>query len=302
VSSTVAVLGPGGVGGFLAAMLSHTGDDVVVLARDETAQEIARAGLRLESGVFGSFDTTVRTATVLAEPVDAVLVTVKATQLSDALARVPPDAVGDAIVVPFLNGLEHVEVLRSAYPAGSVVAATIRIEAARVETGLVRHASPFAAVEVAPAESNRDRAARLVDELKSAGIEVRTRDDEPAMLWDKFALLAPFALLTTHARGAAGAIRTGRIGDLVPMLRETAAVAAADGVNIDPDGILAFIESMPASMESSMQRDQAAGRPMELDALGGALLRRAARHGVDVPVVRRIVAELEERSGQRVSV
>jgi 2-dehydropantoate 2-reductase len=130
---------------------------------------------------------------------------------------------------------------------------------------------------------------------------VRTRDGEAAMLWDKFALLAPFALLTTHARGAAGDIRTARIGDLVPMLRETAAVAGADGVNVDPDGVLAFIESMPSSMESSMQRDQAAGRPMELDALGGALLRRARRHGVDVPVVRRIVADLEERSGQRIS-
>jgi 2-dehydropantoate 2-reductase len=85
----VAVLGPGGVGGFLAAMLARAGDDVLVIAREQTVSALEGDRLRLESGRFGDFDVTVRSAARLEEPVDAVLVTVKATQLDDAVGRVP---------------------------------------------------------------------------------------------------------------------------------------------------------------------------------------------------------------------
>ena len=301
MSYRAAILGPGGVGGFLAAILARAGDDVVVIARDETAREIGRRGIRLESGRFGAFEASVGAATRLDRPADAVLIAVKATHLAEALQRVPEPALGDALVVPFLNGLDHVDLLRAVYPPASVAPATIRIEAARLETGLIRHASPFAIAEIAATAANRERVERLRAELARTGVDARVREDEPAMLWDKFALLAPFALLTTHERANASAVRTVRRDDLVSMLRETAAVAAGEGVTIDPERVLAFIDSMPGSMESSMQRDQAAGTPLELDALGGALLRRGARHHVDTPVLRRIVAELEARTGQRVS-
>src|SRR5579885_2232273 len=161
----LAVLGPGGVGGFLAAMLARNGDDVVVLAGEGTTATLARDGLRLESGRYGAFDVSVRAATRLTEPVDVVLVTVKATQLDAALERVPIRVLGDAIVVPFLNGFEHVDRLRAVYPADSVVPATIRIEAARVRAGFIRHTSPFAAVELAARDHNRERIERLAAHL-----------------------------------------------------------------------------------------------------------------------------------------
>jgi 2-dehydropantoate 2-reductase len=291
----VAVLGPGGVGGFLAAMLAHQGADVLVLASERTAAELARGGLRLESGRFGSFDARVRTALRLSEPVDAVLIAVKATQLEDALERVPSDVLGDALVVPFLNGLEHVDVLRALYPARSVVAGTIRIETTKAATGLIRHTSPFAAVELAAAPENRARVERLAEALSAAGISVKLREDELAMLWDKFAVLEPMALLTTDAGAPIGVVRRQRREDIIALVQEVAAVAAAEHMAIDPEKVLGFIDSVPESMESSMQRDAAAGRPLEVDALGGALLRRAQKHGVDAPVTRRIVSDLQTR-------
>src|SRR5690348_8302384 len=126
-----AVLGPGGVGGLMAALLARAGDDVEVLAGESTTREIARGGIRVESTRFGDFTAPVKAAPQLTRPVDAVLVTVKATHLEDAIERVPPLGLGDALVIPFLNGLEHVEVLRRVYPPGQVVPATIRIESAR---------------------------------------------------------------------------------------------------------------------------------------------------------------------------
>jgi 2-dehydropantoate 2-reductase len=292
----VAVLGPGGVGGFLGAMLARGGDSVVMLAGDDTARAIAEGGLRVESQKFGTFAVAVPTASRLTQPVDACFITVKATHLRDALDRVPANVLGSGLVIPFLNGLEHIELLRTVYPPASVVAATIRIETTRAAAGLIRQTSPFVSIEMAASASNHDRVESIAAHLRAAGLDVRVRDDELAMLWDKFALLAPLALLTTHERANVGAIRTRRRADAVALIGEVAAVAAADGVHVDPDAVLRLMDSVPESMESSMQRDQAAGRPLELDALGGALLRRASKAGISVPVTQRLVYELQTRS------
>jgi 2-dehydropantoate 2-reductase len=293
----VAVLGPGGVGGFLASMLAREGSSVLMLAGDSTARAIAKNGLQLESPKFGNFTVPVRTASRLADSVDACLITVKATQLDDALERVPADAVGQALIIPFLNGIDHIDHLRALYPAGNVVAATIRIETARVAAGVIRQTSPFASVEVAPSPENRPRVESIAAHLTTAGLDVRARDDELAMLWEKFAFLGPLALLTTHERASVGAIRIRRREDLLALIDEFAGVAGAEGVDFDRDVSLSRVDALPESMETSMQRDQAAGRPLELDALGGALLRRAARAGIPVPVTRRLVDELQARSG-----
>ena len=292
----VAVLGPGGVGGFLAALLARGGSSVLVLAGDETARAIARSGLRLESARYGTFETTPRTATGLEHPVDACLITVKATQLHDALDRVPAVKLGHGLVIPFLNGLEHVELLRDVYPPDRVVPATIRIETARVAPGVVRHTSPFAAVDIASTPGNRETVEEFAARLRDTGVDVRLREDEATMLWEKFALLAPMALLTTHERANAGVVRAKRRQDVLALIAEVAAVARADGVAIDEAGVLRLFDAVPESMETSMQRDQAAGRPLELDALGGALLRRAARGRVEVPLTRRLVEDLQART------
>jgi 2-dehydropantoate 2-reductase len=297
---SLAVLGPGGVGGFLAAVMAREGSSVLVVAGHETSRVIAQHGLQLESKRFGNFEVSVQTSERLTRTVDACFVTVKATQLSDALGRLPASAIGQGLVIPFLNGLEHIDILRSVYPPGSVVAATIRIETTKIGPGVIRHTSPFAAVELAASEDNRERVESIAQHMIAAGLDARVRDDELATLWDKFALLGPIALLTTHEYGNVGSIRTKRRKDAIALIREVAAVAGADGVSIDPEAVLRLLDSVPESMESSMQRDQAAGRPLELDALGGALLRRADKAGVGVPVTRRIVDELESRNRRSV--
>jgi 2-dehydropantoate 2-reductase len=284
-----AVLGPGGVGGLMAGLLARAGDSVEVLAGDSTAREIADGGIRVESTRFGDFTASVKAAPLLSEPVDAVMITVKATHLQEAIDRVPPPVLGDALVIPFLNGLEHVEILRRVYPPDRVVPAAIRIESARLRPGLIRHTSQLAGIEIGPA------AEQVAARLRAAGFDVRIRADEKLIMWEKFLFLAPMALLTTVARANVGTVRTDRRKDLTALLGEVTSVARADGVAIDPAAVLRFIDAVPGSMETSMQRDQAAGRPLELDALGGALLRRADRVGIDMPVTRRLVGEIAAR-------
>ena len=289
---SVAVLGPGGVGGLLAALLARAGNAVEVLASESTARAIAERGFRVESKQFGDFSVPVRSSVRLKSRVDVCLIAVKNTQLTHALERVPAHALGNGLVVPFLNGIDHLQVLRGVYPPSSVVAATIRVETARLEPGVIRHLSPFASIQIAPSVANRDRVERLAAQLTAAGFDVLIRDDEVSMLWDKLSFLAPFALLTTHERGNAGAIRTRRRDDALAVISEVAAVAAAEGAEIDAEAVVRALDSVPEAMESSMQRDQAAGRPLEIDAIGGVVVRRAALAGVEVPVTARIVEEL----------
>lgn len=293
----VAVLGPGGVGGLLAATLARGGDAITCLARSSTAQTLREHGLHLDSERFGTFSVTVTASEVLDHQVDVCFVTVKATALDASLERLPAAMVEGALLVPLLNGIDHVITLRERYPDASVVAATLRVESARTSPGRIHQVSPFARVELAADQATRADVDRVADHLARAGFDVAVRDDEVSVLWGKLAVLGPLALLTTHADASAGFIRENRRDDLVALVAEVCAVGRAEGASLDDQAVLAFIDGVPATMESSMQRDAASGRRLELDAIGGAVLRAAQRHQISVPVSSRLVDELRMRHG-----
>ncbi|MEV6028094.1 2-dehydropantoate 2-reductase [Streptomyces sp. NPDC052036] len=291
---TVAVLGPGGIGGLVGGLLARDGQRAVCLAGEDTAAALRRDGLHIESTRYGEFTAAVEADTQLREPVDMLFVTVKQTALAAALDRVPPHVLGDAIVIPLLNGLDHLAVIRGRYPTAQVVAGTIRVEATRTAPGRIAHTSPFADIELA------GPVAELADRLRHSGLGVSLRDDETPMLWDKLAFLAPFALLTTCHRTAVGTVRTEHRPELLAVLDEITAVARAAGSAASTDAVLSFFDRAPQTMKSSMQRDAEAGRPLELDAIGGAVLRAAAAHGVDAPVTARLVAQVARAVDQEV--
>src|SRR3954463_11652089 len=290
-----AVLGPGGVGGLLAALLARSGASVTRLAGPSTTQAIATSGIRVESARFGDFIAPVAAAERLSEPVDVCLVTVKATQLADALDRLPSDVVGSAVIVPLLNGVEHVDLLRQHYPDATVVAATIRVESSRTAPGVIRHDSPFVNVELAVDGSAGPALGQLADTLERAGVTVDVSDDAATVMWSKLTFLTALALLTTAAQAPAGEVRERCRDDLVAMVGEVAAVARAEGAAVRADDVVGFFDAIPTGMRSSMQRDAESGRRLELDASGGAVVRAAGRHHIAVPVTSRYVDELRGR-------
>ncbi|MGC0341122.1 ketopantoate reductase family protein [Streptomyces sp. SLBN-8D4] len=291
---TVAVLGPGGTGGLLAALLARAGHRVICLAGDDTADTLRTAGIQVRSGTFGDFTTPVEADTELREPVDACVIAVKHTSLHSALDRVPPTALGDALAVPLLNGVEHPATLRTRYRPDRVAPAVIRVESTRVAPGVIEHGSPFAELDLTGDGVPRKRLDALASVLAAAGPTTRVLDDETATLWAKMSFLAPFALLTTLHALPLGEVRTRHREELSALVEETAAVSAACGGPADPAQALARYDAFPPGTKSSMQRDAEAGRPLELDAIGGALLRAADRHGVKVPVATRVVGELAD--------
>jgi 2-dehydropantoate 2-reductase len=291
------VLGPGGVGGLAGALLARAGHRVVCLAGADTVAALRDGGLAVHSGQYGEFAVPVEADTDLMLPVDAVLVTVKATMLDAALDRVRPDALGPGLVVPLLNGVEHVALLRDRYPLEQVVAGAIRVESARVAPGQIVHTTPFASVELASSTAPSARVGELASVLEAAGLEVAVRDDETTMMWEKLSFLAALALLTTRYDATAGEIRSGRRDLLLTTIDEIVMVAQAAGADVAAVGVIGLFDRVPSGMKSSMQRDALAGRALELDAIGGAVLRTAAQHGVPVPNVTRLVADLQRLYG-----
>lgn len=142
--------------------------------------------------------------------------------------------------------------------------------------------------------------AAVVRDLAEAGFDAELGGDERAMLWDKLAFLAPCALLTTAHRAPVGDVREHHAEEMVAVIEEVAALSAANGGTGDPAVTVAQFQRLGAEMKSSMLRDAEAGNPLEFDAIGGAVLRAAAHHGIPIPRTRVLLERLTE-SGETVS-
>jgi 2-dehydropantoate 2-reductase len=287
----IAILGVGGVGGFIAGALEHAGTRVTVVAREETAATLAANGLVVESVRLGDFRAHPDVATRLRVDGMTLVVATKATGLAAALDRIEGQP---ALVVPLLNGLDHLTVLRERFE--NVAAASIRIEADRPETGHIVHTSPFLRVDVAPRTPPVETFAATV---RAADVAVDVYDSEPRVMWGKLVRLNAIALATSAWDEPIGPILADpeRYAEIRAAVEEAAAVATADGAPMDPEDTMSEIDALHPTLKSSMQRDIAAGREPELDAIAGSVLRAASRHGVDCPAIERLASRVAERAG-----
>ena len=222
-----AILGAGGIGSLLGGALARAGSDVVLLLRPETLARHPRR-IRVESAVLGDFEADVEVAAELDREVDVLWVSPKAPDLEAALALTPPERVGAAVLVPFLNGVDHVARLRESYER--VLPGAFRVESERVEPGVVRQPTPFARVDVPPGPGCDE----VVEELRAAGFQVEVGLDEPTVLWEKLALLGPLALTTTAAGAPAGAVQAAPEWSERLFACHREAVAVGDGGGSDP--------------------------------------------------------------------
>ncbi|MGH2914240.1 MAG: ketopantoate reductase family protein [Solirubrobacteraceae bacterium] len=289
----VAVLGAGGVGGLVAAALARAGADPLLIAREPTAELIAARGVAVRSAVFGDFVAHPQVASVLTEPVAVLVVATKAWELADALERIATDP---DLVVPLLNGLDHLALLRARFGGERVCAGVIRVESDRPAPGEIVQTSPACRIDLASA---RPRVQRAADLLRGAGIEVRTGASEAQVMWSKLARLAPLALTTSAYDESIGEVRDDpqRREALELAVAETVAVANAAGAGLNGADTLAELFGAPAGLGSSMRRDLAAGRAPELDAIAGAVLRAGARFGVACPTVALLADRVAARAG-----
>ena len=297
----IAVFGTGAVGGYFGGRLAEAGEDVRFIARGQHLAAIRDQGLRVSSmaGDFLIRPASVTDQPAAAGPVDVVLLGVKAWQVPEAAEAIRPLLGERTFVLPLENGIEAPEQLASVVGAGHVVGGLCRILAYIEAPGHIRHAG--VAPYIAFGEMDGSRSGR-VDRVRQAfggtlGLTVEVPPDIRVAMWSKFVFIAALSGVGALTRAPIGSIRsrpeTRRL--LEQSLGEIDALARRTGVAVPDDLVattLAYIDTMPADGLASMQRDMMQGRPSELDAQVGAVIRHAGRIGLDVPVHKMIYAEL----------
>lgn len=294
------MLGSGGLGGYFGGRLAHAGvAEVSFVARGPHLESLKTNGLRVRS-VFGDFDVrapaTDDPGTI--GPCDYVLFCVKSYDTVAAIGQLPPLMAEHTAVVSLQNGIDNEDKIAAAVGGRRVLGGVAFIFSSISEPGVITHTGgPARIVLGAMDESSSGRAEALTNLCRQAGIAAETTDNIRRVLWDKFAFICAQAGVTSVTRLPLGTIRDvpETWEAFLSILREVIGVAKAEGIDLGESAVehhAAFAKGLEARSFSSLYNDLTSGRRMELETLHGELVRRAERHGVDVPVSRTVYAFL----------
>ncbi|MFN7971006.1 MAG: 2-dehydropantoate 2-reductase [Acidobacteriota bacterium] len=297
----IAVFGTGGVGGYFGGRLAQAGHDVAFIARGAHEDAIRQHGLQVES-VAGDF--VVEPATVAPDPagvgtVDVILVCVKTWQVPDAARALGPMLGRDTFVVPLQNGVEAADQIALVIGAERVVPGLCRLMSYVAAPGVIRHAAVAPDVEIGERPHRESARVRtLHDAFAGAiGISPRISTDIDASLWTKFLFIASFSGVGALLGLASDAMRADASARamLEGAMTEIAALASTRGIRLPAGtvaGAMSYVDGLPPGTTASMQRDILEGRPSELEAQNGAVVRLARDASVAVPIHQRIYEAL----------
>ena len=288
----VAVIGAGGVGGYFGGRLAAAGVDTTFIVRGATLAALKREGLKVESPT-GDFTVHPVKATDDIDSVgkvDAVLTAVKAWQLDDVAKAIPPMLGGGSVVVPLENGIEAPETLLRHIGGEHVAGGLCAIVSFIVKPGHVRHAAYDPFVMFGELDNRRStRLEALRDAFLDAGVKAEIPQDIHRSIWTKFLFIAPMSGIGAITRVPVGTWRgLPKVREMTTcVLNEIVAVAAARGIDLGADAVAKTWErydAMASESTASLQRDVMAGRPSELEAQIGTVVRLGAEHAINTPV------------------
>ena len=295
-----AMMGSGAVGGYFGARLAQAGLDVTFIARGVHLAAIQANGLKVKS-VDGDFTIHPAKATddpASVGPVDTVIVAVKTWQLDDVIEQMRP-LVGDATaVLPLMNGVEASDRLAAAFGEAQALNGLCRVISHIGAPGVITHVGAVPTIIFGERDSRAsDRVQAIAESLRGAGITVDIPDDVDAAVWTKLLFVVSMGGVGAVTRAPMGVVRS--MPETRAMLKrcmhEIRAVASGRGITL-PDDIVAtalsFTDGLPPEGETSLQRDIIAGRPSEVEAWTGAVVRLGREEGVATPVNDVIYASL----------
>ncbi len=281
-----AILGAGAIGGLVGTALGSLGEDVTVIVRPDKLAGYPET-LLLERP-SGALTAPAKASAKLTQPVDVLWIATRTFQLQAALEAI--ESVPKTMI-PLLNGVGHVAVLRSRYGKDRVIPATIAVEAERLAPGRFVQRSP---VQLNLSSSAEPSLGGVIARLRDIAFTCEFIENEKTLLWRKLTFLAPFAMVTSASGKNKGEVfaDSGWKDKLEAAVAEACAVAKADGAEVDTARLQAFFQNLPPGMRSSMAKDVAAGRQLELDAIGGPIVRGGERYGIAVPTTIELIATI----------
>jgi 2-dehydropantoate 2-reductase len=296
----IVVLGSGGVGGYFGGRLAAAGSDVTFVARGAHLEALRRDGLKITSALGDLHIPKVNAVQTIDEvrAADLVMVGVKLWDTQDVAATLRPIADTGAAIISFQNGVQKDDILRRYVPAEAVMGGVCYIAATIAGPGVIAHAGTMQRIvfgEYGGQTSVRSEA--FLAACKAAGIDVELSDSIERLIWEKFVFLVGLSGTTSKFGTPIGPIREDmeKRAILLETMREVVAVGRAKNVPLRPDFAedrLAFCDTIPATMTSSMQVDLERGNRLELPWLSGAVVDLGAQLKVPTPVNTAIVEAL----------
>jgi 2-dehydropantoate 2-reductase len=296
-----AIVGAGALGCYFSALLTKAGYPVALIARGRHLEAVRRDGIHVEdlgdSYQVAPARVTDRTADV--GPVDAVVLTVKAWQVSEAAQEIGPLVKPGTRVLPLQNGVEAWDELAAVLGEEAPVMGLCRVVCALAAPGRVRHIGTAPTVEMGERDGAglSGNAAALAAALQASGVRVRHPESMRVALWEKLLFIAGVSGTGAVARASVGETRacppTREL--LLRIMEEVAGVARASGVPLAGDSAvraMAFVDSMTPASTASMQRDISDGLPSELEAIIGVVVRRGRDLGTATPATSFVYASL----------
>lgn len=295
------VFGTGGVGGYFGGRLAQAGEDVTFVARGNHLRAILDSGLRVDS-ISGDFlihpARATDTPTANQQP-DVILLAVKAWQMEESIKQMSPLIGKNTVILPLLNGMEHIDILINEFGREHVLGGICRISSFIAGAGHIKHVAlePYLAF----GELDQSQSARVANLSKvfqkAAGMTVETPAAIQRAMWEKYLLIAAFSGVGAVTRQPIGIIRAVPESRVMfrRALEEVVLVANARGIDLNEASVQAVLERIDKTqpdMMASMQKDIMEGRPSELEAQTGALVRMARELSLSVPTHEFIYASL----------
>jgi 2-dehydropantoate 2-reductase len=300
VAMRIAVMGAGSIGGYFGGMLARGGNEVSLVARGAHLEAITRDGLRVirDSEEFIVHCEATDDPRQIG-PVDLVLLTVKTYQNRQAVPEMRPMVGDNTTVLCLQNGIDTYQDPATQLGSERVLPGAAYIEASREGPGIVKQTGSVVRIVFGEEDGSKsERGERIYEALTQSGIPAELSADVKRSLWSKFLFIATMAGVTTLARQTMAEImpRPEWRDVILGCLREIESVGRASGINLDINIVqdtVDYIEGSLEQMHASMHADFMAGRPLELEALNGAVVRAGRAAGMATPINNVIYAMLK---------
>lgn len=296
----IAVFGTGGVGGYFGGRLAQHRQDVTFIARGANLVAIRDAGLKVESldGDFTVHPVNVTDSPKTVGSVDLILLAIKAWQLEDAIEQMKPMVGESTVILPLLNGMEHMDSLFAQFGA-HVIGGFCRISAFIGKPGVICHVGVKPYIAYGEWDNSKSERIQSIHDLfcSISSIVAEIPVDIQTAMWEKFIFIAGTSGVGAYTRQTIGEYRANpeTRAMLQHAMQETSAIAYAKGVNLAADFVdftMKRIDTIDPNITASMQKDIMAGKPSELNQQTGAVIRMGKAVGVATPTHEKIFAAL----------
>jgi len=288
----IVIYGTGGVGGYFGARLAQAGNNVTFIARGKHLETIQQKGLQLKSikGNYLVYPANATSNILEVQDIDLILIGVKTWQLNEVAQKIQPVLKENTMVISLLNGVDNAGILCKSLDKRHVLGGLCKVVSKVEDYGVINHVSYEPTIVFGELNNEKTkRALNLEQTFLNAGITTKLTSNIQKEIWSKFLFITTIS--------AIGALTRATIGEMIAseeirkIMHQTAleilAIAKAKNINL-PDSIIEkqfqVIESQPYNTTASLQRDILEGKPSELEAQNGTIVKMGKELGIPTPV------------------